>query len=58
MSADDHLPTQLFPIMTPIACTECGKTMPVKTIAWIPGWGQIAHWDPACPEAGDDWEDA
>ncbi|MGP5484403.1 hypothetical protein ACTXMZ_15615 [Brachybacterium alimentarium] len=48
-------------IMTPVACTECGKTMPVGTVACIPGWGQIAHWysDNGCEafeERDDDWD--
>ncbi|WP_087483992.1 hypothetical protein [Brachybacterium massiliense] len=61
MSAD-RLPEKLLTIFTPVACTECGETMPAGTVAWIPGWGQIAHWYSvggcsAYEEEDDDWDD-
>lgn len=40
----NRVPENLLTVMEPVACTECGETMPVGTVAWIPGWGQIAHW--------------
>jgi len=53
---DERLPLKLLTILHPVACTECGRNMPLGTTACIPGWGQIAHWD-ACPDEDNDWED-